>query len=155
MDDNLERELEKAIRRVDTDMLIRLWDVMEHDLYRYFLLVNIEDLWIKMTPQLSQHLSIVFITHEYAEVYNRVNLVSRFHEAILTKDFFQLKEAYPALVKTGIEENTLLNILSNNLDHILNSKIFPLISLMATYFCNSPYYEEYEKVCKTILEFLH
>lgn len=151
MDDNLER----AILRVDTETLIKLWDIMDRDIYRLILLVNIDNLFTRMNSKLFQHLSQVFITHEYTEVYNKIFIVNRFHEAIDDKDFITIKDAYVSLLKLGISENILLVILSDNLDCLLKHKCLPINSLLATYFCKGPFIDEYNKVCKSIYEILN
>lgn len=102
-----------------------------------------------MNRELFAHLSQVFITHEYSEAYNKLFLINRFHEAVEEKNFFLIKDLYICLLRE-IEEGTLLNILANNLDSIISSRQIPLISLMASYFSNTPYIEEYEKICQSM-----
>lgn len=142
--------LERAILRVDINELIRLWNVMEHDTYRFIILVNIDHLWIKMNDSLFSHLSQVFIDHNYVEVYNRIFLMNRFHLSLENSDYHTIKDLYIQLLKEGIVESILLNILANNYKELLKRGQVPLNSLLAAYFCNSPYLEEYQEVCSNI-----
>lgn len=146
--------LERAIIRVDINELIRLWSVIEHDTYRFIILVNIDHLWIKMNDQLFSHLSQVFIDHNYVEVYNRIFLMNRFHLSLKNSNYLAIKDLYVQLLKEGIQESILLNILANNCKDMLKHNQIALNSLLATYFCNSPYIEEYQEVCISIVNMM-
>lgn len=137
--------LEKSISTMDNEQLIKIYNFCDREVYIAVIISSFDKILIKGSDELFSHLSVILLSEDYKEFYNKLWQINEFKRFIRNRDIDNIMRLF-----VRIEKEYTLPILSSNLDFLLSSDHIPTLGQLATCFSHTNYYEEYIRTDEAI-----